>query len=57
MDATSFEAVSALHELKYRNLRQDDRNFVLSTLEKHEKGEPLTKSDLLKVSDLLAGYQ
>jgi hypothetical protein len=51
--ATNFEAISALHELKQKNLRPEDMTFVTSTLDRHEKGERLTRSDILRISDLL----
>jgi|HubBroStandDraft_1064217.scaffolds.fasta_scaffold44767_2 hypothetical protein len=49
----NFEAIAALNELKQKNLNQADMDFVTSTLEKHEKGEALTRHDILRISDLL----
>ncbi len=54
MDATSFEAVKALHELKQKDLGEEDRKFVAESIEKNAKGELLTRSDILRIRDLIA---
>ena len=57
MTAETFEVIDALRKLKQSNLRTDARRLVESLIEQHEKGDRLTRSDILCIQDLLAVYQ
>ena len=57
MTTETFEVVDALRKLKQSNLRTDARRLVDSLLELHQKGDGLTRSDVLCIQDLLAVYR
>ena len=52
-DSGNFAAITALRELKERALSDEDMKFVAETLDKQERGEILTRHDILRISDLL----
>jgi hypothetical protein len=57
MNAESFNASDALHELKQKSLTPTDSTTVDELMAKNNNGETFTRNDMLTIHDLVAKYQ